>query len=42
MLASVAGRFGLGQVVAIDSHAGLSCLGDHVAPAYQDPTFSEF
>jgi Methyltransferase domain len=42
MLASVARRYGLGQVVAIDPHAGLSYLDDHVAPAYQDPTFSEF
>lgn len=42
VLASIAARYGLGQVVAIDPHAGLSYLGNHVAPVYQNPTFSEF
>ena len=41
MLASVAARYGLGQVVAIDPHAGLSYLGP-VPPGYEDPTFNEF
>jgi len=40
MLASVAARYGLGHVVAIDPHAGLSYLGTHVPD--QDPTFAEF
>jgi hypothetical protein len=40
MLASVAGRYGRGPVVAIDPHAGLSYLGTHVPD--QDPTFNEF
>lgn len=41
MLASVAARYGLGRVVAVDPHAGLSYLGP-VPPGYEDPTFNEF
>ncbi|HYL86715.1 MAG TPA: class I SAM-dependent methyltransferase [Candidatus Angelobacter sp.] len=41
MLASVAARYGLGRVVAIDPHAGLSYLGP-VPPGNEDPTFNEF
>ncbi len=36
MLGSLAGRYGLGRVVAIDPHAGLGYLG--VETPHQDPT----
>ena len=39
MLASVAARFGLGRVVAIDPHAGLGYLGtqnEYLAPTYEE------
>jgi hypothetical protein len=40
MLATVAARYNLGSVVAIDPHAGLSYLG--TPTPHQDPTFNEF
>lgn len=40
MLATMAGNYGLGPVVAIDPHQGLSYLGPDVP--HQSPTFDEF
>ena len=40
MLGSLAGRYGLGRVVAIDPHAGLGYLG--VETPHQDPTYDQF
>ena len=40
MLATVAARYGLGHVVAIDPHAGLSYISSDVPD--QDPTFNDF
>lgn len=40
MLATMAGKYGLGPVVAIDPHQGLSYLGPDVP--HQSPTFDEF
>ena len=42
MLGSVSARYGLGGLVAIDPHEGLSYLGPEVAEPFLSPTFEEF